>query len=84
MATGKTTVTTAITQILDGTQTIDTLITNGSTPLAYCGGATAGFTFLTGTPVGAGERIVVPATLAWNAIADAGTDGVVWETDFGV
>ena len=83
MAADMTTVTTAITQILDGTQTIDTLITNGSVPLAYCGGSTAGFTFLTGTPIGAGEKIVIPALLAWNAIADTGTEGVVWETDFG-
>lgn len=83
MATSKITITDTITQILDGTQVIDTLITFGTIPVAVCGGSTAGFTFLTGTPIGSGEKIIVPAGLVWNAICNTSKTSFVWITDFG-
>ncbi len=65
------------------TTTKDTLVTNGTMPVAICVGDTTGVTFDTGVPVDQGQMIVFPGGVSVYAIAPAGRKAQMWWTDFG-
>lgn len=56
----KVTVTSAGVQILDGTQTVNTLVTVGSTPIRHGTGTIGARAFDDLSPLGAGQYIIFP------------------------
>lgn len=65
------------------TTTKDTMITNGTTPFKMCVGSTSGVTYDKGSPVGYGEKIIIPSGVSVYGITSAeGVTADVWWTDF--
>lgn len=79
----KVTVASTGTQILDGTQTVNTLLVVGSTAIRMATGAVGVRTYADMAPLGAGQRIIIPPSIVVTLFCAAGEDASAWTEGFG-
>lgn len=80
----KVTVASTGTQILNGAQTVNTLIVVGSTAIRMATGVVGARTYDDMAPLGAGQRIIIPPSITVTLYCKAGEDAPVWTEGFGV
>lgn len=81
----KVTVTSAGVQILDGTQTVNTLVTVGNTPVRHGTGTIGARAFDDLSPLGAGQYIIFPPGVRVTLYALAAkTQAFIYTEGFGV